>query len=129
MLPLHSPKAINENKQRHKTLWNFSSINLTPLYHSPNCTIYTKLQKNTNSPKLQSTFSWQQHGQGTALDQLSKDKTCLQQLIKPESQRSALNRDSLYREHPTAGPLTIILSLHAYITHDLPTAKAGGIVG
>lgn len=39
-----------------------------------------------------------------------------------------MNRGSLYREHPTAGPLTIILSLRAYITHDLSAAHAGGIV-
>lgn len=42
--------------------------------------------------------------------------------------RVCMNRGSLYREHPTAGPLTIILSLCAYITHDLSAANMGRIV-
>jgi len=39
-----------------------------------------------------------------------------------------MNRGSQYREHPTAGPLTTILSLCAYVTHDLSAANAGGTV-
>lgn len=42
--------------------------------------------------------------------------------------RVCVNRSSLNREHPTTGPLTIILSLRAYITHDLSIANAGGIM-
>lgn len=61
----------------------------TSLYHSPNYTAHTKLQKNAYSPKLQSSFSWQQHGKGTTLGQLSKDKAYLQQQMQTESRGSA----------------------------------------
>jgi len=72
-----------------KCCGSFSPIKTAPSYHPPNCSIYAKLQKTTSPPKLQSTFNWQQHGQGTTLAWLSGDETFLWQLIKPESQGPA----------------------------------------
>lgn len=97
-------------------------ISLSQLYCSNRAAEKCKFSKAPN--KFQLAAAWPRNNLRTALQRQDLSSAADTNRIP----RVCMNRSSLNREHPTTGPLTIILSLGAYITHDLSAANAGGIV-
>lgn len=101
---------------------NKSIISLSQLYCSHKAAEKCKFSK---APiNFQLAAAWPRNNLRTALQRLDLSSAADTNTIL----RVCMNRSSLNREHPTTGPLTIILSLRAYITHDLSAANVGGIV-
>jgi len=101
---------------------NYSIISFSQLYYLYKATEKYKFSK--TQIKFQLAAAWPRKNFTPALQGQDLSSAANKNGIP----RVCMNRGSQYREHPTAGPLTTILSLCAYVTHDLSAANAGGTV-